>query len=62
MAAESHGQDVKNFITDHFYVDDSLISCPLSQEAIDLIHITLDAMKMYGYLRLHIFTSNNISI
>lgn len=42
MVEESHGQDVKNFIADHFYVDDSLISyVDLDFEKDQLAHCSL---------------------
>ncbi|CAG2210029.1 unnamed protein product [Mytilus edulis] len=59
LATESHGDDVKNFINNDFYVDDGLKSCPSSQDAIDLILKTQEAMKMHGNLRLHKFASNS---
>ncbi|XP_063420679.1 uncharacterized protein LOC134705894 [Mytilus trossulus] len=59
LATESHGDDVKNFINNYFYVDDGLKSCPSSQDAIDLILKTQEAMKMHGNLRLHKFASNS---
>lgn len=46
------------FIRKNFYVDDGLTSCPTSEEAIDLMRKTQDAMKQYGNLRLHKFASN----
>lgn len=58
LAAESHGQEVKDFIVNDFYVDDGLKSCATTREAINILQKTKDAMKEYGGLRLHKFASN----
>ncbi|XP_061170284.1 uncharacterized protein LOC133179579 [Saccostrea echinata] len=62
LAAKTHGDDIKEFIKNDFYVDDGLRSCPSSQEAINLISKTQDAMKMHGGLRLHKFASNSKAV
>lgn len=58
LAAKTHGQEVKDFIVNDFYVDDGLKSCATTYEAVSLIHKTQDAMKEYGNIRLHKFASN----
>ncbi|XP_078330327.1 uncharacterized protein LOC111129274 [Crassostrea virginica] len=58
LASESHGKEVKNFIINDFYVDDGLASYASSQEAINILRKTQDAMKVYGDVRLHKFASN----
>lgn len=58
LAAESYGQEVKDFIVNDFYVDDGLKSCATTREAINILQKTKDAMKEYGGLRLHKFASN----
>ncbi|XP_062614642.1 uncharacterized protein LOC134276399 [Saccostrea cucullata] len=47
LAAKTHGQEVKDFIVNDFYVDDGLKSCATTYEAVSLIHKTQDAMKEY---------------
>lgn len=59
LAGETHGEDVKEFIINDFYVDDGLKSCPTSEAAINLISRTQEAMKQHGDLRLHKFASNS---
>ena len=55
FATESHGREVKNFIINDFYVDDGLAPYASSQEAINILRKTQDAMKVYGDVRLHKF-------
>ncbi|XP_052694839.1 uncharacterized protein LOC128173163 [Crassostrea angulata] len=62
LSEESHGPDVKEFIKRNFYVDDGLTSCSTSQEAVDLMCRTQDALKQYGNLRLHKFASNSADV
>ena len=62
LAESSHGTEVKNFITNNFYVDDGLTSCSSSSEAISLLTLAQDALKTYGGLRLHKFASNDASV
>jgi hypothetical protein len=58
QAAESeYGQHVTNFVTNDFYVDDGLTSCPTAEEAIKVMKDTQEALKKYGNLRLHKFAS-----
>ena len=59
LSEKTHGQDVKEFIVNDFYVDDGLKSCPSEEEAIHLIQETQNAMKLHGNLRLHTFASNS---
>ena len=47
LAGQTHGHKVKDFIINHFYVDDGLKSCKSNQEAIELLKKTQDAMKIY---------------
>ena len=56
LATESHGREVKNFIINDFYVDGGLASYASSQEAINILINTQDAMKVD--VRLHKFASN----
>lgn len=58
MSEETLGSDVGECIRRNFYVDDGLTSCPTSEEAIDLMRRTQDAMEQHGNLRLHKFASN----
>lgn len=51
------GSDVKNFLHNHFYVDDGLISVANKSIAIDLIGRTIELCKK-GKLKLHKFVSN----
>ena len=62
LAAETHGSEVRDFITNNFYVDDGLTSLSSSDKAISLIQQTQDALKTYGNLRLHKFASNDQSV
>lgn len=62
LAEQTHGCDVKDFIINHFYVDDGLKSCVSNQEAIDLLKKTQDAMKTHGKIRLHKFASNSQTV
>jgi hypothetical protein len=50
-----YGQHVTNFVTNDFYVDDGLTSCPTADEAIKVMKDTQEALKKYGNLRLHKF-------
>ena len=63
QAAESeYGQHVANFVTNDFYVDDGLTSCPTAEEAIKVMKDTQEALKKYGNLRLHKFASNSFEV
>jgi hypothetical protein len=63
QAAESeYGQHVTNFVTNDFYVDDGLTSCPTADEAIKVMKDTQEALKKYGNLRLHKFASNSFEV
>ncbi|KAK3102609.1 hypothetical protein FSP39_012632 [Pinctada imbricata] len=62
LSAETHGPDVRDFITHNFYVDDGLISISSTEKAISLIKDAQDALKTHGGLRLHKFASNDLSV
>lgn len=53
------GEDVKDFVQNHFYVDDGLISLPSSDEAINLMKRTMTSLREDGNLRLDKVTSNS---
>ena len=53
-----YGVDVANFLRDHFYVDDGLISVKSNDLAIDLIKRTIKLCDK-AQLRLHKFVSNS---
>lgn len=53
LAAESYGQEVKDFNVKDFYVDDGLKSFVTTYEAISILQKTKDAMREYDVLRLH---------
>ncbi|KAK3082830.1 hypothetical protein FSP39_006584 [Pinctada imbricata] len=58
-SVEGCDEDVKELVTQNFYVDDGLFSCHDEDEAIGLVHRTKDALYEGGGLRLHKFASNN---
>ncbi|XP_055996295.1 uncharacterized protein LOC130046878 [Ostrea edulis] len=58
-AVEKAETDVQDFIYRNFYVDDGLISCRTSEEAVDLLVRTQRILHDNGKLRLHKFSSNN---
>jgi hypothetical protein len=45
-----------------FYVDDGLISCATSDEAIKVMKDTQEALMEFGNLRLHKFASNDPNV
>jgi hypothetical protein len=49
-------------VTNDVYVDDGLTSCPTAEEAIKVMKDTQEALKKYGYLRLHKFASNSFEV
>jgi hypothetical protein len=51
--------DVRDFVTRNFYVDDGLISCCTEDEAVDLMKRTQQALMDGGCLRLHKVASNS---
>ena len=53
------GSDMKNFVTQDFYVDDALSSLPTPGEAIDLLCRTQQALDEGGNLKLHKIASND---
>jgi len=56
---EAYGEDVKEFVHQSFYVDDSLGSYSTVDEAVSLMKRTQAALKSGGNLRLHKFASNS---
>lgn len=58
-AVENAETDVQDFIYKNFYVDDGLVSCRTSEEAINLLARTQRVLHDNGKLRLHKFASNN---
>jgi hypothetical protein len=58
-AREEYGDDMTEFVTKNFYVDDGLISTSCSHEAQDLIKRTQEALQNVGNLRLHKIASNS---
>ena len=59
---ENEDQDVRDFVNDHFYVDDGLISCQNISEAVSLIKRTQSALWDRGKMRLHKITSNSTEL
>ena len=55
---DEHSLDAVNFMLNHFYVDDGLISLDSPEEAISLINEARE-LCLKGNLRLHKFASNN---
>jgi hypothetical protein len=49
-------------VTNDFYVDYGLTSCPTAEEAIKVMKDTQEALKKYGNLRLHKFASNSFEV
>ena len=58
-SVEGSGHDVKELVSQNFYVDDGLLSCPDEDGAIELVHRTKRALQEGGGLRLHKFASNS---
>ncbi|VDH98788.1 Hypothetical predicted protein [Mytilus galloprovincialis] len=58
-AEQTFGKDVKDLVCRNFYVDDALTSVGSNSEAIDLLNRTKEALKTFGNLRLHKFSSNS---
>lgn len=54
-----YGDDVAEFVTHNFYVDDGLTSLTSAEEAIDLLKRTQTALKTEGNLHLHKIASND---
>ena len=61
-AVENAEKDVQDFIYKNFYVDDGLVSCRTSEEAVDLLNRTQSVLYANGKLRLHKFASNNRNV
>ena len=61
-AVENAEKDVQDFIYKNFYVDDGLVSCRTSEEAVDLLNRTQSVLYTNGKLRLHKFASNNRNV
>ena len=59
QAENSFGKDVREFVERNFYVDDGPVSLPTTQEAIDLIRRTKEALVIHGNIRLHKIASND---
>ncbi|CAG2190975.1 unnamed protein product [Mytilus edulis] len=59
IAEQTFGKDVKDLVCRNFYVDDALTSVGSNSEAIDLLNRTKEALKTFGNLRLHKFSSNS---
>ena len=60
QAAEPEfGSEVRDYVDRDFYVDDGLKSVPTSQEAINLLQSTKQALEANGKLRLHKIASNS---
>ena len=55
-------KDVQDFIYRNFYLDDALVSCRTSKEAVDLLNRTQSVLYANGKLRLHNFASNNRNV
>lgn len=58
-AVENTETDVYDFIYKNFYVDEGVVSCRTSEEAINLLARTQRVLHDNGKLRLHKFASNN---
>ncbi|XP_078311581.1 uncharacterized protein LOC144618784 [Crassostrea virginica] len=58
-AKDSFGPEVTEFVLNHFYVDDGLISVPTVDQAVDLMKRTQCALATHGNLRLHKIASNS---
>ncbi|XP_033752106.1 uncharacterized protein LOC117335931 [Pecten maximus] len=58
-SAEGNDDDVSDFVTNDFYVDDGLTSLPTVDEAVDLMKRTQHALHQGGKLRLHKIASNS---
>ena len=59
---ENEKQDVRDFVNEHFYVDDGLISCQNINEAASLIKHTQAALWDGGKMRLHKIASNSTEL
>ncbi|XP_052819918.1 uncharacterized protein LOC128245732 [Mya arenaria] len=53
------GKDVKEFISQNFYVDDGLVSLPTVEQTVDLMKRTQAALLQNGNLRLHKIASSD---
>lgn len=62
LSSEEFGRDVASFVTSNFYVDDGLALTDTSEEAMDLMTRTQNALKVNGNLRLHKIASNSVSV
>ncbi|KAK3090823.1 hypothetical protein FSP39_014942 [Pinctada imbricata] len=54
--------DVKNYVTNDFYVDDALSSTPSAEEAIQILKKTQTVLKENGSIRLHKIASNSPTV
>lgn len=54
--------DVIDFVSNNFYFDDGLLSCPSEEVAADLMKRTQQALKEGGRLKLHKISSNSKSV
>jgi hypothetical protein len=53
---------ITQFVGKDFYVDDGLISCATSEEAIKVMKDTQEALMEFGNPRLHKFASNDPNV
>ncbi|XP_033733157.1 uncharacterized protein LOC117322392 [Pecten maximus] len=58
-AAENSDEDIRNFVTQNFYVDDGLASAPNVTTAVSLIKRTQRCLQENGGIRLHKVASNS---
>jgi hypothetical protein len=61
-AESKYGSHITQFVGKDFYVDDGLISCATSEEAIKVMKDTQEALMDFGNLRLHKFASNDPNV
>ena len=59
---EGSDQDVKDFVTKNFYVDDGLISTETVQKSVDLMKKTQRDLDERGNLKLHKIASNSLEL
>ena len=59
VGEQTFGTDMKEFVTKNFYVDDGLISLSTSEQVVDLVKRTQQALLHGGNLRLHKIASNS---
>ncbi|XP_060083813.1 uncharacterized protein LOC132563070 [Ylistrum balloti] len=61
-AVESADMDVRNFVTDDFYVDDALTTGPDAKAVSELMKRTQEALRYNGNIRLHKVASNSVEV